>query len=204
MIVSETSKRAHCCFVFALQILLPLPPIPCTVTPPSSLTPRRPSVPLQTAQRSLQTAQGLLRASPVIYDRIYCNWERAQKEEEEEMCVYRIQSSDKTNWRWEVYFKQFVIMQGEEEYPPVWMFGLYTNDKINVVIFRNIFSRTIPTMLNIMLHFWNVIVCYWTLPCNTRLPNCRQLQRLVACHLLFKEPRIHAICTFPFRQPNSW
>ena len=73
---------------------------------------------------------------------------------------------------------------GGEEYPPVWMFGLYTNDKINVVIFRNIFSRTIPTMLNIMLHFWNVIVCYWTLPCNTRLPNCRQLQRLVACHLL--------------------
>ena len=84
---------------------------------------------------------------------------------------------------------------------PVWMFGLYTNDKINVVIFRNIFSRTIPTMLNIMLHFWNVIVCYWTLPCNTRLPNCRQLQRLVACHLLFKEPRIHAICTFPFHRP---
>ena len=73
-----------------LQILLPLPPFPLYSDPPFLPYP-------QTTQRSLQTAQGLLRASPVIYDRIYCNWERAQKEEEEEMCVYRIQSSDKTN-----------------------------------------------------------------------------------------------------------
>ena len=45
MIVSETSKRAHCCFVFVLQILLPLPPIPCTVTPLPPLPPDGPAFP---------------------------------------------------------------------------------------------------------------------------------------------------------------
>ena len=118
MIVSETSKRAHCCFVFVLQILLPLPPIPCTVTPPSSLTPRRPSVP---SRRPRDFSGPLLSFTARFIARGKGGWEGGKGRAS---LFISLQDPNhrqvKTNKLMKnITLEQFVIMLGEEKYPPL-------------------------------------------------------------------------------------